>query len=112
MVLERDSAMKVLFRGVQFFIAKWLAMCLGCPLFLRCAKTNRCTAHNDGWAWIRLGNLYCSINGFDIVAIVHFLDVPAIGFKACTAIFGECQRSGSINRDVIVIIEINDSSKL
>ena len=52
------------------------------------------------------------VDRFHIVAIVHTLDLPAIGAEASGAVFGESQIGGAINRNMVVIVEIDQTSKL
>src|SRR5574341_490750 len=54
------------------------------------------------------GRIYC----LDVVAVLHLLDMPAISREARGAVFGESQIGGAVNRNTIVIIQINQVAQL
>ena len=93
--------------GVQFLVTERFAVRLGCALPVWSAETNDGAAHDDGRARVGFGGLDRGVNRVHTVTVVHFLDVPVIRGETRGAVFGEGQVGGTVNRDVIVVVEID-----
>ncbi len=93
--------------GVQFLVTERFAVRLGCALPVWSAETNDGAAHDDGRARVGFGGLNGGVNAIHIIAVVHFLDVPVIRGETRGSVFGEGQVGGTVNRDVIVVVEID-----
>ena len=81
------------------------------PCLLRGAKADGGAADDEGGARVVFGGLDGFVDGFHIVAVVHLLDVPAIGFEARGAVFGEGQVGGAVDGDVVVVVEVDQPSQ-
>ena len=53
-----------------------------------------------------------AVDGFEIVAIFHGLRVPAVSLKSFCAIFREGEIRSSRERDVVVVVKINQLAQL
>ncbi|MBV6465850.1 MAG: hypothetical protein PGMFKBFP_01136 [Anaerolineales bacterium] len=103
---------EILFGGVQFLVAQRLAVGFGRPLFFRRAETDDGAAHNDGRTRVGFGGADGGVYRLHVVSVRHVLDVPAVGFEAFAAVFGEGQIGGAVNRDVVVVVKIDEFAEL
>jgi hypothetical protein len=55
----------------------------------------------NGRARIGFGSFNGFVDRVYIVAIVHTLDMPAVGFKAFGAVFGEGKIGGAVNGNLL-----------
>ena len=46
-------------------------------------------------------------DGFHVQAVGQALDVPAVGFKAQAAVFGEGKTGRAFDRDVVVVVQVD-----
>src|SRR6266478_1406260 len=53
------------------------------------------------------GRAQCSVDGFEIVSILHRLRMPAIRLEAFCAIFREREIGRSSERNMIIVVEVN-----
>ena len=54
----------------------------------------------------------CRVDGLEIVAIGDLLGVPAIGVEAGHAVFGKGEVGGSVERNQVVVVEIDQLAQL
>jgi hypothetical protein len=70
---------------------------------------------SDDQGWLRrlsLSRMQSGVNRCDIVAITDLLYMPAVGVEALAHLFGEGAIGGAVDRDVVVVIEVDQLSEL
>ncbi len=108
--LQRPA--KVLLGAIQFLDARRFAVRLLGAGALRQAVTDYGAHADQRRPRVNLGSPDSSIDAFDVVAIGHVLDVPAVCFEASAHIFCESQVCTAINRNVVVIVKENNLAQL
>ena len=71
-------------------------------------ETDMGAADDQRRARVFFGRVDGRVDGFDIVTIRHMQDLPAICLKTRSAILGEGEFGRAVDRDVVVVVEINE----
>ena len=96
-----------LLREPHFVLAERIGVGLGRAGLVRAAVTNDCLRNDQGGT---LGLVSCTLQAFeDLVQVVAIDvgDVPAVGLEALAHVLGEGQRCLAFDRDVVVVVQVD-----
>ena len=108
--LQRPA--KVLLGAIQFLDARRFAVRLLGAGALRQAVTDYGAHADQRRPRVNLGSPDSSIDAFDVVAIGHVLDVPAVCFEASAHVLCESQIGAAIDGNVVVVVKKNNLAQL
>ncbi len=101
------------FGGLDLIRAEWLAVRLGGPGLVRAAVADGGADHDQRRpAGFRLGGADRCVDGVDVVAVRNALDVPVVGREARADVFGKRHTRAAFNRDVVVVVEVDQLAQL
>ena len=102
-----------LFSRADLVLAEWRAVgAAGALLLRRWVTDDRTDPHQRGAVLFLDRTVYRALHLVKVVDVLDVLDVPAVGLEALRRVFLVAERGGAVERDVVVVVAVDEPVKL